>query len=615
MTTEREQWQAAAHRLLKIVIIVAIVVVLGAIAEFFLVKGAMKEMLQEIGSELFGGRGSDGSGTLTFIIIFALLFLFMLIMQFRYALLIRQFANIQTDDDERTLMNRASTGAYLQLAAPFVLIIALLSSNDAYVALFLIAVAWLIAMVGSAKMTIAFRNMRSSNMLTDSGKLGAENLRYAGICQQRLLVVPLVFVLFTAMMTMLFASSMKSTWGGAEFNVMSLGSLEHSVNDFGGRADSTMTEAKFMYYVYIMFTTVMAFCTLLWTILALVKPIMGWHRIMNGKAMAEGEEDDSVVSDWYSRVATALEKVKSWYYAVAIALLLLLPMLMPSCSSKSNNVIDDDIEYFDDDEYAAHHEDEDTEVETEDFDMPEGEVTEYVVENNEETYMNEVYAIKGDEKVNTGIELEFLHHIVDQHDYDGDGNVDLLVCTSPSPTQPGWAVIVYYDKVHGRFGEINDLDPNITAEEVDGVWTIVEKEGVFFKRYGLFLGHLITIEDKTIDVGETKIIYTLESIFQNVEYLGAEAKKDYPIDLNDDGISERVHFGTQWGRLSLLLNSTGFASNGREYKWDDDEYCIVGDLNVMEHTTQGWHDVMVKDVWDHTYLYRWNGNGYSEVTP
>lgn len=611
MTTTREQWRNAAQRVLYVSIFTAVSLVVGGIIEMFLSKGAIKEIIQEAGADLLGGNGSDGTKTELFFFILGLLILTTLVAQIFYALRIRQFAAVQVDDDERHLMSRASTGVYVVLAAMWIFIISPFAIKNETVGLLALLAVWIIAIVGTVMTKNAFANIRQSDTLNDRGKQGAENLRYGSVCQLRLLIMPLVYLLFTVLMIIVFRGTLRDALDGAEINATSLHQLEHSINDFGGRADSAVSSMKALYYIHVIVTSVFIFFTILWSIFSLVKPIIGWNRMMNGLTVQEGEtEEDLATAD--NRMAALLEKVRSWLWAVVAAILTLLIVLPLYNVMNHDTDIDDEPEY---EAYAEEEKDYEPASTTEDkVVLPEGTVTDYYLlkcdDPNRDDYGNyRVYATKGGEVIYTGIPIpSFFGYIVDQHDYDNDGNMDALISWSESVAYEGQQFIVSYNIFTGKFEQSEDISPRFVTEKMDGKWTFLHNESMEKTRLMFVLGNLVTIEHEAIESGPELKRYTLNSIFGDDNY-ELDDSKDYPIDLNDDGKNEMVHFVVGMHRFGYTIYAEYFTSGNTRFELDTD-----GTFVILKNKTQGWHDIMaISDFDETTYLYRWNGNGYEMV--
>lgn len=623
MTTQREQWRDTARRVIQVSLFMLILIVVGCIVEIVLSKGATKEILQEVGSEFLGGRGGDVEKTKLFIIISGLLLLLTIATQFVYALRIRQFAGIQPDDDEQRLMTKASTGGYVQLAALLLLIATPFIVSDGTIALPLFFAAWVTAIVGTVMMKNAFKTMGSSDVLDDTGKLGAENLRHASVCQLRLLIMPVVYVLFNALMLMLFMSTLKSAWNGAEFNALSLDQLGRSITDFSDRADSSVASLRVIYYLYIIGMAVLTFFTILWALFSLVKPITGWNRIMNGLVPSEGEtEEDTATED--NPVAALLQKVLSWHWAVVAAILTLLFMLPLLPGTSHDAASDDETEYvMPEEEKEKEDNNESASAVKEKTAFPEGPVTDYHLtvcdDDMSEDYCNYmIYATKGGETVYTQIAIpSCLGNIVDQHDYDGDGNVDALIAWAYSVTERGQQFIISYNFITGQFERTEDFDIDVTPEQNGNIWTFRLDQGTVKQRYALVLGQFVKINDESIKTGDVVRTFGVDDIFGPTGCADYE-EKTYPYDLNDDGRKETLTFSRNpWlpGRYGSNLFLERIAYNGKEITFIEnasDNVSYGGVITILSSTSQGWHDILIESETG-TYLYRWNGNKYNEV--
>lgn len=622
MATIREEWKNKAARVLLVSVVMGIVLVVGFIVEMILSKGALEEILEEFGADLLGGRGGGSEKIKLFLIVSGLLLLTMMVTQFIYAQRIRQFAAIQPDNDEQTLMTRASTGGYIQLAAMILLVLVPFTLDYGYLPLLLMLAAWVTAIVGTVKMKNAFRNFRTSDMLNDTGKQGCENLRYTSVCQLRLLIMPIVYVVFMGLMVLILKDSVQVSWGGAEFDATSHDRLGRSLNDFGEMADNALTFVQILYYIYIIVMYILVFFTILWGLFALVKPVMGWNRMMNGLALREGETEEDINAD-DNAIAALLQKAPQWLWGVlaaVLATLLMLPMLPgKDKNSSSEEEIEPETEY--DITEADNNESESNTKKKKVF--PEGQVTEYQILVNDETSSDDycngmIYATKGGEQVYTGINIpSSLYGIEDQHDYDGDGNMDAMISWAYSAMERGQQFIVYYNFLTGQFEQIDDLDMDLKPEQIDNHWTFRLDQGITKVRYALIPGQFIMIADESIKAGETIRSFTVNDIFGNIGCVDYE-EETYQYDLNDDGKKETLTFSRNPylpGRYGSNLFLERIKYDGREITFIEnasESHADGGVINILSSTSQGWHDIMIESEGG-TFVYRWNGKNYEEL--
>ena len=427
---------------------------------------------------------------------------------------------------------------------------------------------------------------------------GTEDLRHTATCQLRLLFMPLVILLFGVLMTVLLFSSLKATWDGSGFYALSLDQLFQSIRDFKGRSGSTISTLRTFYYIYAIALAVFMFFTFLWYFFMLVKPVIGWNRFMKGLT---AEEDADETGTGGNRIANFLERLRNWHYYVVAGILVVLMFLPLFKGSKKSHQSDEYVYNWSRNKIERQR----NEVKV---NSSSNEIIGYDTDYDPNGNVL-IMANRGGVMIDTGIEIDSnWGNISDQHDYDGDGNMDALVSWSIGAGYPGNMFIVYYDKVLCKFKRTEDFEPDCRPVLLDGEWTILYNTTTEKKRYRFDRGQLITIEHETIDPGDADRRITIETVFgDNIE---SEATKEYAIDLNDDGIDEMFSFTASYYKWGAIMYCDGFTSDGTTYDLPGQ-----GTLVVLKNMTQGWHDVMWENVdLDERYLFRWTGDGYEEVS-
>ena len=215
--------------------------------------------------------------------------------------------------------------------------------------------------------------------------------------------------------------------------------------------------------------------------------------------------------------------------------------------------------------------------------------------------------------------------ILDEHDYDGDGNNECLiqVWTGGNGIESTQYSLVYYDIAEEELEQIL-LDDDIWNEDPkavlrDGKYYIVCKRGINTKTYVFNDGEVQLIDDSNSASTEAVMTYTMVDIFgvDNVGDLpessfeersdgyGAYARKYF--DLDGDGVNETLEFisdtshAFNWGES---MSMTIIWSNGRRTDAGGGDKCAI-----LKSKTKGMPDLLFSDV----YLYKWDGKKYDHV--
>ena len=246
-------------------------------------------------------------------------------------------------------------------------------------------------------------------------------------------------------------------------------------------------------------------------------------------------------------------------------------------------------------------------------------VIEYSISHNTEVGNWVYYAKTADGLISTGIEGWGLStEILDQHDYDGDGNIDALVLENGGGNaHTPYPSVIYYDKDEKRFKQTEEFEaPNVTLKKVDGEWTFIEYTGIRETHYTFKDGEVRIVNEEVQPVGEVDRKYLLSYLFNGDE----EGEKTIRYDLDDDGSDERllVHRGFSHAE------NYGQIMNFEEIKWSSgkklksfvnannnwiDNFSIWGEeISFLKSKTHGMHDILT----DNTHYHRWNGSTYKE---
>lgn len=234
----------------------------------------------------------------------------------------------------------------------------------------------------------------------------------------------------------------------------------------------------------------------------------------------------------------------------------------------------------------------------------------YVVDDGE--FGLELYAEIEEKKEDTGIAsgAETLV-IIDQGDYDGDGEKEALVFEWGGGNAVDPPYLVYYDsslqvfkKVEG-FMDVYDSS-SIKVEEWNGKISFLATIGLRKDRYVYEYRQLKQVERMVPDIGKRVATTSVKQLFGDSEEI---EEKIANIDVNSDGISDEVTFShngshaMDWGRSMLLMKI-----NMGEQVLDlsEGKGMTGGTFTFLESTTNGIPDILCDDAW----LYKWNGEKY-----
>lgn len=125
-------------------------------------------------------------------------------------------------------------------------------------------VKWLLLVIGYIVMRDAYAGLMQSDDFDEAARRGARNVKYAAVCELRLLFLPIMLILIFFIIFVLFSSSISFT------GVDSM-SLQHM-----------FASAQGFFYIICFISIIAMGFALVWGICAFVWPIMGWYRIMCG---------------------------------------------------------------------------------------------------------------------------------------------------------------------------------------------------------------------------------------------------------------------------------------------------------------------------------------------
>lgn len=456
------------------------------------------------------------------------------------------------------------------------------------------------------------KRLNYSDSFTDQTRRGAEDLRFSAVCNINILLTPVVLLVIMVLIILGTFGSMPSLGDALAVFALAIGKIKGIVNLNSseiGHLDGIIGA------VMLIFGVAGMLC-LVWGIIALAYPIRGWNRIRKAaepaKAAPEPEEvvatpaapaapvspepapsapvkDDvpaaSPTEEDDSHVGEAAGSKKKYYIAGGVLLAALLAGGVFLLFGKSSLKITD---------YAVS-----------------------MAEDGDYTF----YANTTGEAIPTGITLYGLSAtILDQHDYDDDGNIEALVLVNGGGNaHEPYPFVIYYDQDTKTFRQTEEFEmPYGIVEEIDGQWSFIQRNGLRQTNY-VFEDHEVKVaEESFYPFGDAFRKYPLSAMFYNDD----AGDKTIMIDLDDDGKDERllVHrgFSHAEGNGEYMNVEEIQWTNGRTLKsviirndnpiWN---YNIYGaEIAVLQSKTNGMHDILT----DSIHYHRWNGSTYREWT-
>lgn len=237
----------------------------------------------------------------------------------------------------------------------------------------------------------------------------------------------------------------------------------------------------------------------------------------------------------------------------------------------------------------------------------------YVTDKTEEDGL-ELYAELDGEMIPTGISgfaQQLL--ILDQSDYDNDGEKEAIVYEWGGGNAVIPPYIVYYDKEIHSFRKAEGFDyvseePKVNVEQWNNKSSFVTLVGLRKDRY-VYEDHTVKlIERISPDVGERVVTITLSQLFKEND---DAMDRSINIDIDRDDSTEKLVFlhdeshSMDWGKSMILLKI-----EADSWKIPSDE---EGSLGVMGSSfaflaskSNGVPDILCDDAW----LYKWDGEKY-----
>lgn len=233
----------------------------------------------------------------------------------------------------------------------------------------------------------------------------------------------------------------------------------------------------------------------------------------------------------------------------------------------------------------------------------------YLVGNAE--FGLDLYVDVDGEKIPTGISgtaetLDIFH----QYDFDGDGEKEALVYEWGGGNAAYPPYIVYYDKESKAFKKAEGFETIFGESDVDlepwkGKQSIVVKAGLETSRYIYENYQLKKVESKTADMGPELMTFTCKQLFDS----NSEGEKSVNLDLNDDGLEEKLVFTSNDSHAF----DDGNAMMLEKIIWGDGTetfgcHQVASSFTFLMCLTAGVHDMITNG----RQLQKWSGEEYKE---
>ncbi|MCR5679111.1 MAG: hypothetical protein K6G08_02730 [Prevotella sp.] len=198
-----------------------------------------------------------------------------------YLLKVRAFADVQPCDDDAAALRLVGHGLTALIAGMVLMRVTTAFVKDVNTFFYLMLATWLTMIVGCFMMKNGYRRLRNSDSMSPMAKKGAENLRYAAVCNIRLLIAPVIMLIGQAIIMLFTLTKIQGHLEGiGEFD---LDTLEKPINAIL----ASIEVLKSGFNVLMLFTLVALLLMFIWFVFAQVKPLMGWHRLKKGMPAEE----------------------------------------------------------------------------------------------------------------------------------------------------------------------------------------------------------------------------------------------------------------------------------------------------------------------------------------
>lgn len=185
-----------------------------------------------------------------------------------YIVGLTQFAQIQQKESTAHYVYKARTSVILLIITCIIGIVFWFVKFIPLIGIIFAFIIWLMYVITYFIMKHAYDGMMMADDFGGRAKLGAKNVRYAAVCQLRLLFMPLVISLVALLYILLAGGSMYGM--REELAKMAI----HNTNSLEGGVLLIILPAIIMVIIAII-------CAIIWGICAFIWPMMGWYRIMS----------------------------------------------------------------------------------------------------------------------------------------------------------------------------------------------------------------------------------------------------------------------------------------------------------------------------------------------
>ena len=288
MTEELSEWKDASRVALWSVVVMGVMGCLSLVAPLFSLWDGIDTLVDNSSF-----TASDDALKVSTIIVFVVRFL-MLFGYAGYVWALTRFTGAQADwRDERPVRQVRSGVLLLSVSVVMGLAVALLEgiSLDMFV---VIVCGWVFDIVALTVMKDGFRQMCFSERYAEQTRRGAHNLQSAASYNITLLLVPIFVFAFVTFFALIIYSIGLTPSTHTVTHISSSGHVEHYVEQIGSLEQNLESATKSIMAIAGSAAIIGFLMAVVFQVLAVVFPILGWNRIMNGGIEVQPEEKQNV---------------------------------------------------------------------------------------------------------------------------------------------------------------------------------------------------------------------------------------------------------------------------------------------------------------------------------
>lgn len=273
MMEKQMVWKECTQKIFWGVVVIAVAGIFNTVYDYLSIGTSIFELLANM---IPRGLGSGMTAFFTSIKIVGGLAKVAIVVGYVFYLLgLTQFTTMQTDNSTAVNIHKVRTAVIILICCFGVnVIFGIMFKLPLIGSVFSLAI-WIATLVAYYKMKNAFGFLTTSPAFSVQSQLGAKKLRYAALCNIRLMLMPIVVGLVIALIGLIAFSMMSSS------------------NGIGG--------IKFFTIIGGFLLAATVICALVFMFFALVYPFIGWYKIMNG-----GPSDNAQINTTTDMLADAV---------------------------------------------------------------------------------------------------------------------------------------------------------------------------------------------------------------------------------------------------------------------------------------------------------------------